>query len=103
MIGKLLTRMFLGVETTEDLEVGGAKATIVDEDGQVLTITRHGFVQRVFEQNWITSGLELLRSYMSESKRQVLVTDGGKMVPVCRIKKIDIEEFQHKDSITYYK
>lgn len=102
MIGKLLTRIFLGVEKTDVVECGGAKATITDEDGQVFTITRRGFVQRVFESNWTTSGMELLHKYMSESKRQVLVADSGGMIPVCRIKKIEIDEFQYKDSVTYY-
>jgi hypothetical protein len=61
------------------------------EDDDLRVITREGNAMEIMGQVYERQASWYLNGYISEGNRQVLVDDGGKMFPVCRIKSIDVK------------
>lgn len=79
-----------GKKHTESFDVGYSYVTITDNNGDNFYISRTGYIWNSALGVYVFTSKELIKSYMSDSKRTILTDDFGKMVPVCNIKSIGV-------------
>lgn len=89
---------FLGKFKTETFELERAVATIKTLEGAEYSVTRTGYVDLHFGDMWVMTGSKLVRSYLSDSRRKIINTDSGTLIPVGNIKSIAISVHSHEQT-----
>ena len=103
MIPEFVKAFLFGKKVTQTFELGISKAVITDNSGKTFVVTREGYSNTCGLGVYIETSKDLLKRYMSDSKRQILIADNGDMVPVCNISSIDIVHQDKTETLTWRK